>query len=189
MRKIYFLPFFLFLLVANVSIAQRTAIKVNVLSPIVRTANFSIEQKINSESSFQLGFFYTDFKRDDDGFSGFGITPEYRFYLSESTEAINGIYIAPFLRYNKINIVATEEQYDGQTTTTVKREADLNSFGGGVVVGKQWVFKERITIDMFAGPRGMSRSLTVKSGTEDDFRTGFFGGFGIRAGITFGVAF
>ena len=189
MRKIYFLTILSFIAVTNVAMAQRTAIKVNVLSPIVRTANFSVEEKLGAQTSFQLGFYYTSLKRDDQGYSGYGITPEFRYYLGQ-TEAIAGFYIAPFLRYNKINIKAESTTTDGQgNTTTQKVEADLNGFGGGVVVGKQWVFKERITIDLFIGPKGMSRNVKVKSGNEDDFKVGAFGGFGVRGGVTFGVAF
>jgi hypothetical protein len=26
-------------------------------------------------------------------------------------------------------------------------------FGGGVVIGKQWIFKEKISLDIFIGPQ------------------------------------
>ncbi len=179
----------LFVVSVSLATAQNSAIKVNVLSPMVRTANFSFEQKLGPETSLQLGFFYTSAKFDGDRYTGIGVTPEFRYYLTE-TEAIRGFYIAPFLRYNKINIKTTSTYTDGNgNTTTEKVDVDLNGFGGGVVVGKQWVFKEHITIDMFVGPKGMSRNIKVNSGNDADVNFRGFGGFGIRAGITFGVAF
>ncbi len=78
--------------------AQSNVFKVNIISPVFKTASVFFERAINEESSLQLGFFYTGYTGDDTKFRGFGITPEYRFYLSESA-APAGVYVAPFLRY------------------------------------------------------------------------------------------
>jgi hypothetical protein len=160
--------------------AQSNAIKINILSPIFRTINLSYERALSETSSFQLGVFFTGASVGDFKYSGFGITPEYRFYLS-ATEAPQGVYVAPFLRYQGVKI---EEE-------TTASEADFTAFGGGVVIGKQWIFKERITLDIFLGPSFNSGKVKVKSGDEDEFDnlSGGFDGFGLRTGITLGVAF
>lgn len=104
--------------------AQSNAIKVNLLSPVVRTINLSYERAISENGSIQLGFFYTGAKVSDVKIDGFGLTPEYRFYLS-STPAPNGFYVAPFLRY--INFKAED-----QTDNTINK-ATVTQFGAALL--------------------------------------------------------
>lgn len=128
----------------------------------------------------QLGFFYTTIKISETKFSGFGITPEYRFYLSESKDVLNGFYVAPFLRYQNFKL---EDEFTND-------EATLTTFGGGVLAGHQWIFKERFSLDTFIGPSYLGGSVDVEGDAEeDDFSTGALNGFGVRVGVTFGIAF
>ena len=83
--------------------AQENVFKINIFSPIVKTFNVSYERKLSASGSFQIGAFYTGYSAGETKFSGFGVTPEYRFYLSE-TEAPAGFYIAPFLRYQNFKL-------------------------------------------------------------------------------------
>ncbi|MBX2896291.1 MAG: DUF3575 domain-containing protein [Cyclobacteriaceae bacterium] len=149
----------------------------NIFSPIVKTFNASFERKLSANSSFQLGAFFTSYNPASTKFSGFGLTPEYRFYLSE-TEAPAGVYLAPFVRYQ--NFKLTEESTASKGTFT--------TFGGGLVIGKQWIFKEKISLDIFLGPQYSSGNVKVTSGS-DTFDTDVFDGFGIRTGLTLGFAF
>lgn len=163
--------------------AQENVFKINIFSPIVKTFNVSYERKINATSSFQLGVFYTNWSPGDTKISGLGITPEYRFYLSES-EAPAGVYVAPFVRYQNLKV---EETFDGETT-----KGTTSSVGGGLVIGKQWIFKEKISLDIFIGPQYVARGdIKITSGSSDSesFDLGALDGFGVRAGLTFGFAF
>ncbi len=99
-------------------------LKLNILSPIAETLTLAYESVLSPESSLQFTFSYISDL-------GFAITPEYRYYLSE-TPAPKGVYIAPFLRYYQI---------EGESV-----------FGGGLVIGSQGFFKKKITIDGFLGP-------------------------------------
>lgn len=157
--------------------AQENVFKINIFSPIVKTFNVSFERKLSATSSFQLGAFYTGYSAGETKFSGFGLTPEYRFYLSES-EAPAGVYVAPFVRYQ--NFKLTEDVSDSEGT--------LSMFGGGLVIGKQWIFKEKISLDIFLGPQYTTGDVKVTSGS-DTFDTDVFDGFGIRTGLTLGFAF
>jgi len=125
----------------------------------------------------QLGVYFTGASNGNTDFTGFGITPEYRFYLSE-TEAPNGVYVAPFLRYSSFTV-------EDEVTTS---KATLSSFTGGLVIGRHWIFNEKVSFDLFLGPKYSSSSIKVKSGT-DSFKTGAFDGFGLRFGVTLGLAF
>jgi hypothetical protein len=177
-KSILRISIFLFLSsFSMVTNAQRTAFKINLLSPIARTANVSFERRLSASSSSQIGFFYTTFSISGTEFKGFGITPEYRFYLSDSKEAIEGFYLAPFFRYQNLKL------------TNDLSKAGFSSYGGGLVVGRQWVFKKRITLDLFVGPKYLAHKIDVTSGSADDFSVGKFSGFGIRSGITLGIAF
>ena len=157
--------------------AQQNVVKINILSPIVKTINVSFEHALSETGSLQLGLFYTGYSVDETKFSGFGITPEYRFYLS-SSPAPDGFYVAPFARYQSFKL--TDDFTDS--------EGKFSAFGGGLVIGRQWIFKERISLDLFLGPQFISGNVDVTDG-EDSFNVDVFDGFGLRTGITFGVAF
>ncbi|MDZ4716008.1 MAG: DUF3575 domain-containing protein [Cytophagales bacterium] len=156
---------------------KSNVLKINILSPIVRTLNVQYEKKISADGSLQLGFFYTGFSTGGTSFSGFGITPEYRFYLSD-TEAPQGIYIAPYLRYQSFDLTEDMSASKGAFT----------SFGGGLILGKQFIFKEKVVLDLFIGPSYSPSTVKVSSGSAT-FSTGSFSDFGLRAGVCFGLAF
>lgn len=177
MRFKPFLAVITLVLFATVANAQSNAIKINFISPIFQTINVQYENAFAADKSAQLGFFYTGASVSDTKFTGIGITPEVRFYLSD-TDAPDGFFVAPFLRYQNFTL---EEEITGD-------EAELSTFGGGLIVGRQWLFKEKITFEAFLGPSYASGDIKVTSGT-DSFDTGAFDGFGLRIGFTIGLAF
>ncbi len=160
---------------------KKNLFKVSLLSPIVRTGSVFYERVITEKSSVQLGFFYTGFSIADTRVRGFGITPEYRFYVSAKNGAPTGFYVGPYLRYQNL-----EFSIDANT----REKARLSAFGGGLVVGGQWVFSDIISLDIFGGPNYNARNVTYEGGaTENSFNFTGFGNFGLRAGITLGIAF
>ena len=66
--------------------------------------------------------------------------PSFRYYLSESP-APNGSFIAPTLHY--------------------REDAD---FGGGIMVGHQRLFKEKISLEVFVGPEFFSSGVNIWGG-------------------------
>ncbi|HWA35959.1 MAG TPA: DUF3575 domain-containing protein [Cyclobacteriaceae bacterium] len=175
-NKVLLMAFVLtaFALSAN---AQGSVIKLNIFSPIVSTFNVQYEKTTKADQSFQLGFFYSGYSSSDTKFNGFGITPEYRFYLSD-TDAPQGVYMAPFLRYQSFNA----------SNASTNTKGSLTSFGGGVILGKQWIFKEHISLDIFIGPSYYSSNVKIESGSPTIDATPF-DGFTVRAGVCFGYAF
>jgi hypothetical protein len=128
-------------------------LKFNIFSPVVETVTLAYENVLSPEKSFQLTLSFFEF--------GFVVTPEYRFYLSE-TAAPTGVYVAPYLRYYQLD----------------DNEFETNSiFGGGVVIGTQRLYKQKITIDAFIGPSASS----INPFEEEEIS------FGIRAGLTLGI--
>ncbi|MCK4993011.1 MAG: DUF3575 domain-containing protein, partial [Bacteroidales bacterium] len=158
---------------------KMNAVKTDLFSAFLRTGVIKYERAINEDMSFQLGFFYTGYspRESESTLNGFGITPEFRYYLSD-TPAPSGTYLAPNFRYMKLT--ATDPLADA--------EASLTSFGFAINLGKQVVLKDIILIDAWVGPAYNFRTLDDPSGEVD---TGISGvdGFGIRLGIAIGIAF
>lgn len=176
--KILLAAFTVSLLANTPLFAQENVIKLNIFSPILKTLNMSYERVLNPNSSLQLGFYYTGAKSGDVQLSGFGITPEYRFFLSD-TPAPDGVYIAPWVRYQNLDADNPVENASGR----------LTSFGGGVVIGRQWVFKNIVTLDIFIGPQYLSATVDPDQGSEEAIEVTSASGFWFRAGLNLGIAF
>ncbi|MET4076618.1 DUF3575 domain-containing protein [Hymenobacter sp. UYCo722] len=179
------------MLAAGKASAQDNVVKVNIFSPIYKTGSFFFEHKLDASKSVQLGASFTSASVDDDvTLSGFAITPEYRFYLSDSKEAPRGFYVGPYLRYRNLKLKYADNSGGGSQAA----EATLNTFGGGILIGHQWIFKQRFSLDTFLGPSYSAGSVKYKDNTgyQRDFSNNNFLlgiGFGIRSGVTFGLAF
>jgi hypothetical protein len=187
-------PFLAALLLTGLSTAasaQTNVFKVNVLSPLVNTGSFFFEHKVSDHSSIQLGALYTSWTSDDTKLSGFALTPEYRFYLSDQKPALEGFYFAPFMRYQGLTLTTPNDFYEPSDPNSVKEgKATLNTFGGGVVAGYQAVFRKRFTLDAYMGPSYNAGQVKVTAGSESQtFSAGPLAGFGLRTGLTFGLAF
>lgn len=165
--------------------------KVNPLSIFTLTASVAYERVINDRMSAQLGFFYTPptIRLFNTRFDGFGLTPEFRYYLLESVAAPKGFYVAPYLRYQRFRLTyddPNDDRYDGTGT--------FSAFGGGVLVGGQWTFGDRISVDAFIGPAISSFNFKadiaqLNNQLEDRLRLPIPGAVSPRFGLTVGVAF
>jgi hypothetical protein len=158
---------------------SQNVIKANLFSPVVRTGSFFYERVLNEDMSIQLGFFYSGASISETKFRGFGITPEFRYYLSESKPAPSGVFVAPYLRYQSFDLSAT-----GEIGT-----ATLSGMGGGLLVGAQRLLKNTISIEAFIGPSYSSNKVSYSDDSDGDFDFGMFDGFGVRFGFTVGIAF
>lgn len=177
MKKILALTLLVAALLSGKTYAQSEShtIKINPLSALLRIGSVFYEQKLTDKSSVQLGLAYTGIKFDDTKFSGLMVTPEYRFYPKEN--ALNGLYVAPYLRYQNFNVK--------DNTDTGK----YNSFGGGVVLGRQWVYSSGFTLDLFFGPSYNAGKFKADDGSNDVNINASIDGFGIRTGILIGFGF
>lgn len=177
MKRLALLGFALLLIATGVNAQKMNAIKTDLFSAFIRTGVLKYERAFNENISAQLGFFYTGYspRESDASLSGWGITPEFRLYLSD-TPAPVGTYLAPNLRY--MSLTAEDP--------TVNESATLTSFGIAFNLGKQWLLKDIVLIDAWVGPAYNFRSLDDPSGEVDIEGAD---GFGLRLGIALGVAF
>lgn len=171
--------FMLIPLKAQEESSSENIFKINLFSPLVRTGSFFYERVVGEYSSVQLGFFYTGASFMETKFRGIGITPEFRYYLTESRSAPSGTFVAPFLRYQNFTVSSDEATGEGS----------FSGFGGGLIVGYQRLLRDKISLEGFIGPSYTSGNFNVTNGDREDFDLGFFDGFGVRFGFTVGIAF
>jgi hypothetical protein len=166
-------------LVTKAQYQPKNTLKMNPVSVLVKTGNISYERAINKSQSAQLGAFYSNIGLGSLKYQGFGITPEYRFYINSNEQKVmNGGYVAPFLRYQQFSLSEKEST----------NKARFETFGGGVVMGWEKRFPSGFVVDLFAGPS--YNHVQFKSGDESDFSIkGGMKGFGLRTGISLGFTF
>ena len=180
MKKLAVFAFATFILTTGLMGQKVNNFKTDLFSAFLRTGVLKYERALNENMSLQLGVFYTGYSpRDTDAsLSGYGITPEFRYYLSEKNPAPHGTYLAPNFRYMKL--VAQDP--------SINEEATLTTYGFAINLGHQVVFKDIIVIDGWIGPAFAFRNLDDPSG-EVETGISSVNGFGIRFGIAIGIVF
>jgi hypothetical protein len=161
----------------SVVATEKNVLKINTLSLFLGTGSIFYEHKISDMTSAQLGLAYLGFKFSDTKFTGLILTPEFRIYPKKT--AIDGMYIAPYIRYQNYTL----------SNTSTSTKGTLSSFGGGLLFGRQWITKSGFTMDLFFGGHYGSSSVKATSGDVSTFNTNLFSGFGVRVGFALGFAF
>jgi hypothetical protein len=178
MKKVVLFALAAFIVSTGLMGQKKSNIKTDLFSAFLRTGVLKFERALNEDMSFQIGAFYTGYSPGDTDarLSGYGITPEFRYYLSEKDPAPSGTYLAPNFRYMKL------------TADDNINEASITSYGFAINLGHQRVFKDIIVVDGWIGPVYAFRTLDDPSGSVDPGITAV-NGFGIRLGIAIGIAF
>lgn len=161
----------------SITSPEKNVLKVNTLSLIAGTGSIFYERKISDLTSAQLGLAFLSYKISDTKLTGIILTPEFRIYAKKN--AIDGFYIAPYLRYMNFTLKITSED----------DKATFSSMGGGLLLGRQWITNSGFTMDLFFGGSYGSSSLKVSSGSESVFDLGLLKGFSPRIGFALGFAF
>lgn len=104
---------------------------------------------------------------------------EWRFYFQPNNKKLTGFYISPYIKYR--NLLAAEI-YSNDTLFEGK-DVMVNSFGGGLMIGTQWIGKKKETRvrNFFIGIGYFPYEHSVIKGTKTsyqvikpiDFRIGF----------------
>jgi hypothetical protein len=155
---------------------EKNVLKVNTLSLIFGTGSIFYEHKINDYTSGQLGVAYLNYKFDNAKFSGIILTPEARFYVKK--DAIDGFYVGPYFRYQNFQLEDTD----------TNDNATYNNYGGGFVLGRQWITNSGFTMDLFFGGHYGSGKITSDI-DADNWESPPFEGFRTRIGFALGFAF
>lgn len=192
--------------------------KINALSPFYNALNVSYEKLLkNKSSSIQIGANYMDFNGklfsldydyEKEKVTGFVLTLEYRTMFDKS--GFNNFYLAPFVRGMYYKRDAIYYDYNSNLTSLtgsyIHEKSEYVSLGLGAVVGKQFVFKERFSVDLFLGPvmqflvseNRNAFNLTskqyepyVQENTllSERIPNKYINGYGLRAGVNIGILF
>lgn len=187
MKKLITLSAMMFIMAVAVVNAQTKSniIKTSLTSIFLKTVNLDYEHALNDNSSVQLGVYYTGASLFDGSFSGFAITPEYRYYLSASKTAPNGAYVAPWLRFQNFSAKS------GTLNTETYAKGTISIVSLGLCVGVQRTFKEKISLGAYIGPGYYFPNVKYED-SNGSFDFGMFNSSGFvwgRAGIDIGFMF
>lgn len=186
-----------FILTTNVVLAQnKNIIKLDISSPIMRTANISFEHQTKDRSSFVIGALYQD---QSDGFANsfitrLAITPEFRYYMGRYN-APEGIYLSMFARYQYIESIEEIYLYDPISFLPLYeyKKGNINTGGVGLSFGYQRVFQDKISIDVNfgtiwnSGDKRISTDEPFVSAPNEMFRP--YVGYFVRTGVAVGFLF
>jgi hypothetical protein len=158
--------------------SEKNVLKVNTLALILTTGSVFYERKLSDLTSAQMGVGYFGYKIGDTKLNGLFLTPEVRFYVRKN--AIDGFYMAPYLRYNRFKFESNSDSNSSEGTFT--------SFGGGADFGRQWIFQKGFVMDLFFGGHYTGANVELSSGSEPSDLTKI-SGFRMRVGFCIGFAF
>ncbi len=174
--------------------AQHVIIKSNVLGIISGNYGGTVEFTAGRKVGISLGGNYVSTtKGDDTQFSsteqetGYNVIPEVRFYVSNRIDGGNlqGLYVGPNLIYEKLKVKITNPLPDSTSIS-----GQVTNFGYGVIVGHQWLFRNRFAVDLFFNPYFNSPSITGEIATTTPQRYEEKRGIQFRRiGVSVGIGF
>jgi hypothetical protein len=152
----------------------KNTILFNVTNPIIFGSSFILgyERVLNHRHSFSVNIGTTSFpgsdRRDTDSLklndvdnkSGANISADFRFYLSKENKyaAPRGVYIGPYYSYNNFKREHSWilKSTNGGAPLEVKSELTLNVHTIGFEMGYQFVFWDRLALNMILFGPGIS---------------------------------
>lgn len=140
----------------------------------IGSVGLSYERMLKLNQSLQFGFLYTNYSGGGERAQGPGISQEYRFY-SRKSNRLNGFYIGPFLHFQNLNVLNNSGSWN------------INLLRGGAVIGKQWVVKDKLTIDLFVGPSFQKVFMSSHQDGHFNYDTYIKNQPSMRAGISIGI--
>lgn len=164
---------------------RRSILKLNVLSPIMGaiTVHYEIQHTANTSSQLEFFYFTGRYFGQITEYKGGGFTYDYRYYMKGACP--KGAYVQPYGRIQKYDYVGTQNPTVSGGTPPFEK---VMSYGIGMVLGYQTIFKRHFTFEFYGGP---FYSIGYGDGvrlTGQDFGPPISGGW-LRLGTTFGYAF
>jgi hypothetical protein len=164
-----------FLLLSGIAAAQKNVVKLNVSKLFTLKAELAYERTFLKQFSVQVGLTtqipmskipgggdrtqdildtlgYSGLK-----FSGYWITPEVRFYLNPIKGSPKGLYLAAFGRISNRIFNLTYTDTTGTNNFDVDARLNVKGFGGGLMLGHQWIIAKHISIDIYMIGLGVNK--------------------------------
>ena len=146
---------------------RKNTIHINLTNPLIFGSGSIVvgyERLLKSKKhSFTINFGITQFPEfglfDTDSLKhlsklkdqkGYNVSADYRFYLAKENKypAPRGVYIGPYYSYNYFGNNNTWEVKTGAGPTILESELKLNVHTIGFELGYQFIFEDRISLDM-----------------------------------------
>jgi hypothetical protein len=145
---------------------RKNTIRINITNPAIFTGNSFIvgyERVLKNNRSIVIGVGTAGLPNFASGLStdsvqvtrsrngtGFHISGEYRFYLSKENKyaAPRGVYLAPFYSYNQMNRGNDWKLQTASLQGNASTDLNLNIHTVGVALGYQFVFWNRLAVDL-----------------------------------------
>lgn len=124
---------------------------------------------------------------------GFGLETQYRIYVARREKENHGknLYFAPYAFFKYFNIQKKDMLYCGVGYEDEPNETDkqysFETVGAGILFGWQYVFSERVYLDMYAGG-GIRESFSDKDRFDELMQPGF-SGFAPKLGVDISFSF
>ena len=137
----------------------KNVVKLNLFALAFTNFSLQYERVFNEKTSGALGFSVMPSRNLPSSLSSdpilakttlsdWSITPEFRWYPGTKKGAPHGFYLAPYLRYSSTSILMPFDFTETSgAITTYKIDANYSGFGGGVMLGAQWLINEKFSID------------------------------------------
>ena len=101
--------------------------------------------------------------------SGLAITPEFRWYpFNSDKDAPKGFYLAPYFRYLSFGMKSIVNFHDSTSNVdyTYPVKIKFTGYGAGLMIGKQWLINDKVSIDWWIigghyGASNLSVSVTA----------------------------
>lgn len=149
--------------------AQKNVLKVSLTDLLIPKISVSYERALNPNLSLAVwgglipngsSFLYefegttddTEFSSDDFKYEGFSVTPELRFYPGSKKDAPKGFYLGAWGTYFDIDATAPYN-YEIEPNESIDADGNfmLETIGGGLMLGGQWVTNSGISFDLLFG--------------------------------------
>jgi len=71
---------------------------------------------------------------------------EGRYYVNKKN-VLEGVYVAPFAKFTRYNVDTQVDYNSSQGKDFIPVAGHFNAFSGGVALGVQWIFANRMSVD------------------------------------------
>ncbi len=167
---------------------SQTVIKMDVVSLFKKGVQISYEKVLNESRSIQISAAFSSQSDFLNKTQAFGVSPEYRFYMSNWEEAPNGFFVAPTIAYAYV-------RQSSSLFSLYSTSVSVHVIGLGLNVGYQKLINDKISLEAALGPVYYTAFATASSDysalgiNPQSYTIGGFSGFALQLSLNFGLGF
>ncbi|MCF8232428.1 MAG: DUF3575 domain-containing protein [Bacteroidales bacterium] len=160
---------------------------------VTGTLQLNYEYLLPSRNGIWLAPLVHYTNRDYQDEIGFGLETQYRFYVVRREKENHGknLYFAPYAFFKYFDIKEKDIYYYGgvygDEPSVIDRKDKFATAGAGILFGWQYVFSERIYLDVYVG--GGIREAFNDKDRYDEFMQPGFSGFAPKVGVDISFSF